>query len=210
MKIPDRETVAHYFRYYLLLGAVFFLVYGGSNYLASLRAERYGFFLDIERYIPFVPQSIIIYLSICLLFLLPVFYVNVQRTVALAKAFLFTSLFAGVCFVVLPADLAHCRPDVVNFLPWLFKLLYSVALPHNFMPSLHIAYTVLFLGVCISLESNRRLVLLYLLWGGLLFVSVLLMRQHQIIDVFTGSALGLFAYRGVYLRSLQNPLGNGN
>lgn len=203
MRIPDKGAVSFYLKHYLLLSVAFFVIYGGCNYIASLREHRYQLYWAIEKKIPFVPQSIVVYLSIFLIFILPVFYVDKRRTLALAKAFVATLLVAGIFFIALPAELAHPRPDTVTFLPDMFTMLYTFALPHNLMPSLHIAFTVLFLRVCISLEMDRRLITLYLFWGTLLFISVLIMRQHQLIDIPTGALLGWMAYRFIYVRSLR-------
>jgi len=203
MRIPDKEVMISYAKYYAWLSVAFFIVYGGANYLASHRIERYRFFLPIELHTPFVPESILIYLSVCAIFILPVFYINKAQVMGLAKAFMFCLLVAGCFFILLPAELAHERTDDIRFMPALFSILYTLALPHNLMPSLHIAFTVLFLSVCHTLEKRAYIRYIFILWGLLLFASVLLMRQHQLIDIPTGALLGWVAYRFVYQRSLR-------
>lgn len=203
MRLPDKDTAYCYAKYYVQLSVAFLFVYGGANYLASQRSDRVKLFLPLELHIPFVPQFILIYLSVFALFPLPLLYISKARVPALAKAFVFTLLIAGLFFVVLPADLAHERRVDIDFMPSLFRLLYFSALPHNLMPSLHIAFTVLFLSVCIELEKQLVIRLIFVGWGILLCVSVLLMRQHQLIDIPTGALLGWVAYRWVYRQSLR-------
>jgi len=202
MRPPSPDILKFYLRYYLILSVAFFVVYGGANYWASLQLDRYELFLPVERHIPFIPQSVLVYLSVFLLFILPVFYLDKPEIRRLSNAFLFTLLVAGVFFVFFPAQLMHDRPNEVAFMPIIFDLLYWFALPHNLTPSLHIAFTVLFLNICASKETSSWLIGFYIVWGLLLFASVLLMRQHQLIDLPTGSLLGWVAYRFVYRPSL--------
>ena len=201
MQLPTSELTFRYLKHYLVLSIAFIVVYGGSNFLASQRSDRFQFFLSLEYHIPFVPQFIVIYLSVFALLFLPLFYIDISRIPALAKAFLFSLLVAGLIFIIFPAELAHVRSENVPIFPTLFSLLYTLALPHNLMPSLHIAFTVLFLSVCIELESNRYIQCVFYAWGSLLFISVLLMQQHQLIDLPTGALLGWSSYRLVYRHS---------
>lgn len=201
MRIPDKATFTSYFTSYCFLSIVFAVVYGGTNYLASLREHRATLYLPIEQHIPFVPQFIFVYLSVFAVFVLPVFYIKQSQVLALSKAFLFSLLVAALFHLLVPLDLAHVRSNNVEFMPGLFQLLYWFALPHNLMPSLHITFTVLFLGLCIALEPVRLLRAALYVWGVLLFLSVLLMHQHQLIDIPTGSLLGWVAYKFIFKRS---------
>ena len=88
LHIPSRETAAAFFRYYLLLSGVFLVVYGGTNYLTSMRSGHFLLYFDWEARIPFIPGFIYLYLSIFAVFLLPVFSLSIKKIRALAGAFL--------------------------------------------------------------------------------------------------------------------------
>src|SRR5699024_1037350 len=56
--------------------AFFFLVYGGTNWVASLRGELPTVRFAWERFVPFVPAMIVPYVSIDLLFFASFFLVR--------------------------------------------------------------------------------------------------------------------------------------
>lgn len=201
MRIPDRATARLFARNYLLLGLAFFLVYGGTNYLTAIRSEHYRLFFDWESQIPFVPGFVYVYLSIFLVFLLPLFYLDRQQIRALSAAFMIATCFAGVVYLLLPAELYFERPQSVPGHEFVFKWLYKLALPHNLFPSLHVIYASLFIGVAVTEESSGLFRGVLAVWWLFLIVSVFLVRQHQFLDVIAGILVALLCYRLVYRRA---------
>jgi membrane-associated phospholipid phosphatase len=88
--------------------------------------------------------------------------------------------------------------------PWqgLFLLAERLALEHNYLPSLHVAFaTICTLAYARSASGAARVVLV--VWWAAIAVSTLLTHQHYVLDVMTGIVLGWAAFNLVYQRLLQ-------
>jgi membrane-associated phospholipid phosphatase len=189
-----------YVRLAVPVATLFAAVYFPVNWLTSLRTDNHRLYLDRELAIPFVPEMIYVYASLLLLLLLPAFTLTRPQLTALARALVTTLFVAAAVYLLLPADPGFDRPGHVPGYDAVYRALYALELPHNLVPSLHIASSALFiLAVRNNLSSawsRNGLVL----WGILLCLSVLLIHQHHILDVISGLLLGYLAWRLVYLR----------
>lgn len=200
MRLPNRDNIRVFFRDYLLLSLVFFCIYGGINYVTSIRSSHYSIYFEWESQIPFVPGFIYVYLSVFLVFFLPLFYCSTQQVRAISAAFLVATVFAGTIFLVIPAELYYERPSTVPGHEFVFEWLYRLELPHNLFPSLHVTYTTLFIGVAVREEAIQYTKVALVLWWLLLVASIFLVRQHQVVDAVAGIFLAYLCYRLVYLR----------
>lgn len=198
---PSRARLLLYARLLTLLTLLFAVVYGGCNWLTQWRGGGFGLYAAWELALPFVPVLIYAYLSVNGLFLLPLFCLDEWEMRALAKAFALATLVAGAIFLVLPAHLGHERPGVVQGYEAFYTVLYRLDLAHNMVPSLHIAYSTLIVRIVAGVLPARGAAVLYA-WLALIAVSVVLVRQHHLLDVATGLALGWGCHR-FYLRELQ-------
>ena len=102
-------------RYAAALSAVgtawFLLVYGGADALNARRAFRVPVHFDWELSIPFIPETVLIYMSIYLLFLAAPFVLRRrQEFLALSITLNSVILVAGICFVLLPSEPAFAPP----------------------------------------------------------------------------------------------------
>lgn len=190
---PGRER----FRRYLLLGLglylLFFLVYGGLNLVTSLRAQRLHLYLDWELGIPFWPEMMLGYASLLVLFLLPPFALSPTALTGLARRFVYATLIAAVAFLLFPAELGFERPEATGSYGTIYRLLYTLDLPHNLVPSLHVTYSTLTLAALGSV-SGPWLRGLLALWLGIICLSTLLVHQHHLLDVTGGLALGVWLH----------------
>src|SRR5688500_6859473 len=154
--------------------AFFFLVYGGSNWLASLRGELPTVRFAWERFVPFVPAMIVPYVSIDLLFFASFFLLRDAHALRRhARRILFVIAFAGACFLVVPLQMSAARPQVGGFwAPW-FDVLHGFDHPHNLVPSLHCALAAVLLPAYISRTRGAWRAVVYA-WFALIAVSTLL------------------------------------
>jgi protein-tyrosine phosphatase/membrane-associated phospholipid phosphatase len=173
--------------------AFFFLIYGGANWLASTRGQLPSIRFAWERFIPFVPATIVPYVSIDLLFFGSFFlYRNGRELHRHARRILFVIAVAGLCFLLFPLEMTAARPVVDGFwAPW-FKPLHALDRPHNLVPSLHCALAAVLLAAYVVHTRGRVRNLVYA-WFALIGASTLLTYQHHAIDVVSGAALGLLA-----------------
>jgi membrane-associated phospholipid phosphatase len=182
------------------------LVYHGADWLTGLRAHRVRVHLEAERGMPFVPASILAYLSLNLVFLPAPFILRSRRELqALALCLAAETAVAGVGFLLIPAQLAYPRRDPGAWSP-LFALARGLALRYNLVPSLHVAMS----GVCLAAYATRCGAAgkaLLGAWAAAIALSTLLAHQHHLLDVATGAALALAAKCFIYDRWRDRPPG---
>jgi len=178
-------------------------VYFGANWVTAMRTERVCIHLDAELAIPFVPLFLIVYRSIDPLFLLGPFVLRsrVEIRALITAAFCATTI-AGVCFLLVPAELAYPPLPLEGFWADAFAFNERIVLRYNLAPSLHVALSTIVLAAYGTFRGAPCRVLLTA-WGGLIALSTLLIHQHHIVDVVTGLLLGWACYRLVYRRWLR-------
>jgi len=117
-KLISRDTHVDFFQWDRLrifltwgIGAIvgFPVVYGTCNYFASLRGSLLHLWWDWELQIPFIPEFVWIYLSLNIVILLPLFFVNSKRLKLYCQTNLLTLFIGGIIFLVLPCELGFSR-----------------------------------------------------------------------------------------------------
>lgn len=201
---PTRARLVLYLRLLAALTVLFAVVYGSCNWLTLRRGGGMLLHAHWELGLPFVPAMIYVYLSIGALFLLPLFCLNEHELRALAWAFAAATLAAGATFLLVPAELGHERPARVPGHDPVFRALYAMDLAYNLVPSLHIAYSTLIVRVVAGICSGRTAWIVHA-WLVMMAVAVVLVRQHHLLDVATGLALG-WACQILYQRRLRRAL----
>lgn len=185
---------------YLIWGTaweiVFFLVYLGCNWLTGQRAFRFHLYAQWELGIPLIKSWIWVYLSIFVLYLVPLFQMDANAMPRLAKQLLMGTVVAGCTYLLFPAELGFVREEPVGGLARLFSGLYAFAGPFNLVPSLHITLTTLVV-LALMKAAVPILRIVYAIWLALLTVSVLLVHQHHLLDIATGFALAMICRRVV-------------
>jgi len=184
-----------------LAGAAWFVwVYAGANALTAHRAARVRVHFDAELGFPFVPEAVVIYMSIYLLFLAAPFIIRQRNDFfALSMTLNLVVLLSGLCFLAVPAQLAFAPPQDLGAFPELFRFADRLNLTYNLVPSLHVALSVLCIAA-FSGRANPAGKVLFWIWAVAIALSTLLTHQHHVIDVVAGFALALIGYRFVYLK----------
>ena len=180
------------------------LVYHGANWLTEGRSWRVRVHLDVERAMPFVPSFILGYLSLNLVFLPAPFVLRSRRELeALALSLAVAIGVAGVCFLLIPAELAYPKSDPGAWAA-LFTLAHELALSYNLVPSLHVAMSCLCLAAYATHCGKLGKSLLGL-WAATIAVSTLLIHEHHLLDVLTGLILAIAGKLLIYDRWLIDP-----
>ena len=197
---PGLRHLGHYLLLSVGITAWWALVYGGADWITAQHAYRVRVHLDAELAMPFVPASVLGYMALYPLFWAVPFVLHTLRELqAFALTLGAVIGFAGVCFLLLPAEPAF--PPTPDCGVWedLVRVAKQIALTYNFVPSLHVAFSV----VCVAVYSLYAGALgrtILWLWAALIAASTLFLHQHYIIDVVTGLVLGLAGVRWVYCR----------
>src|SRR5438552_188835 len=120
----------------LSLALLFLIVYGGTNWLASIRHNIPSIYLDWEHHIPFIPLMIIPYMSIDLFFLAAPFLCRDDAELkALWKQIAAAILICGAFFLLFPLKFAFTRPIVAGWLGLIFNNFRLLDQPYNQFPS---------------------------------------------------------------------------
>jgi len=142
----------------------------------------------IDWRIPFLSWTIWIYHTQFFFLLASVWMLKqpaiISRTFyAMAAA----SLLSFAVFFVYPTTLPRVEVTGGALAQQAFALLYSIDLPTNCLPSLHVALAwIAALGIG---EEKRRARWIALLWAALISLSTLTTKQHYLIDVLAGLCL---------------------
>lgn len=150
----------------------------------------------LDEAIPVNAAWSVVYLSLFLAALLPVFVVHqqdlVRRTV---NAFLAIWLVAYVFFIAFPTIGPRPSGKVLgdDFSDWLLQTIYSSDHRYNCFPSLHVAQCFLTAFICNLV--HRGVGTVALLWATMVGISTLYTKQHYALDAFSGVLLAYVAYR---------------
>lgn len=180
-----------------LLGPLFFLLYGLANWFTAQRAGVPSYYFDWERSLPFVPQLMLPYMSIDLFFAASLFVCRTRAELDRHAQRIIAAILISVAgFLLFPLRFAFDRPAADGFNGLLLDLLTGFDQPFNQAPSLHISLLLL-LWVIYARHLSAPWRYLMHLWFSLIGLSVLLVYQHHIIDLYTGLAVGMLCLYGL-------------
>ena len=175
----------------------FALVFVGADWFTGQRALRVRVHLDAELHIPLIPAFMLVYMSIYVLFFAAPFVLRTRREIV-TMAFTQASAIAiaGICFLLIPAQLAFPLATDSELGVWkgMFRFADRMNLDYNLVPSLHVALSI----SCIELfavHAGRSRKILLRAWGVLIAASILFTHQHHLFDALTGYLLALVLVR---------------
>ncbi|OGQ79930.1 MAG: hypothetical protein A3F90_01295 [Deltaproteobacteria bacterium RIFCSPLOWO2_12_FULL_60_19] len=175
-----------------MLSLLFLAVYGGCNWIASLRSDVGFWFFEWERNIPFVPLMIVPYMSIDLLFAAAPFLCrDEQERRTFARRVTAAVWVAGAFFLLVPLRFAFPRPVVSGWLGGIYRFLHGFDQPFNLFPSLHITLRTI-LAETYARHTKGVIRWSIQIWFSLIGFSTLLTYQHHIVDVIGGFILATF------------------
>lgn len=173
----------------LLIGVVFAIGAGAPYVLLNhwpTGAPTTMAWSVLDTTIPFMPSLAWVYISFYGLIAWPLIAARDRdeagRYVGTAIA---AALAGALCFALAPTEVARPIAPAGSLL----ALVQRVDAPLNACPSLHAALLVI--AVCALV--GRRYWSVAALWGAAVLVSAALVKQHAVVDLLLGSALGLAA-----------------
>jgi len=174
-----------------VLVPLFFASYDLANWLADRRHIVSTVASAWDRAIPFVPWTIVPYLSLDLLYCVSLFCCTTR--LELDKHVYRILAAEAVCiaiFIALPLHFSFVRPQTRGFSGALFALLDRFDRPYNQAPSLHIANTVI-VWACFRRHTGGGWRWIVDAWMVLIAISVLTTYQHHLVDVAAGLGVGI-------------------
>jgi membrane-associated phospholipid phosphatase len=190
----------------LIVLAWFTLVFGGAEWVVGQHSYRVRLQTPLDLAMPFWPWMSVVYLSHNLLMWSAPFVLRSSRELrAMAATLSGAVLIAGIGFLLLPGEIAFNFPadDQSSLSLTIWRFAHWVALPHNFLPSLHVAFVVICATVYASYATPLGKTLL-VAWGVAIVLSTLVTYQHYLADVVAGAILGACCVRWTY-RPMTTP-----
>ena len=177
----------------LFLAPFFFLVYGTANQLTSLNDAVPSIMFGWEKSIPFIPEMIVPYMSVDLLFGFSFLLVKTRDEIQRHALRLgFVIVFSALLFLLIPLHFSLERPVVEGWTKAIFAAL-AADLPYNQLPSLHVSLAMV-VGYMYYTHFKGLLRWFFVAWFVLIALSTLFVFQHHFIDLPTGVLAGLFTF----------------
>lgn len=173
------------------LGPFFFLSYGFANSWAARLPHVGAVVFAWEKYIPFLPWTILPYMSIDAFYAVSLFLCATRTELDThAKRLLMATLISVTGFLLFPLQFTFVRPATEGFNGALFALLTGFDKPFNQAPSLHISLLML---LWVLYSRHLRGIARWLIdgWFFLVGISVFTAYQHHFIDGVTGMVVGV-------------------
>jgi hypothetical protein len=195
-------------RHFFANAIAFFLCYQTTNYLAHSKPALANVATAIDHHIPFFEWMVVPYLCSGLFFIGSFFIVNTLDDLrVLSQRMLLATVLAALVFAFFPLQFSFAKPSVEHPLfAALFKLLALLDRPYNQLPSLHIAYCVIFWRSLsprfISPIAKFALAISLLL----ISISTVFTYQHHALDLLAGLLLGVVCIALVKTNQKQIPV----
>ena len=194
--VPARRPWGRAAVWLAVLGPFFFLSYGFANWWTARLPHVGTVVFGWERHIPFVPWTIVPYMSLDAFYAASLFLCATRAELDThARRLLAASIISVAGFLLFPLQFSFVRPVTSGFSGALFDVLMGFDKPYNQAPSLHISLVILvWLVFARHLRGAARWVLHG--WFGLIVISVFTTFQHHFIDGVAGAAVAVLV---VYL-----------
>ena len=194
-EVPAAGRVRTYLVWSCWIGIAFFGVYPAMNWVTPLRRGALHLYFQRELAIPFVPQFIWVYLSMYLLFLLPLFLIPAARMPALGKQLIAGTIISALFFLLIPAELGFAR-EVPAQAPYtaIYAGMFGIDRPFNLVPSLHVIYSC---AIALACADFARGVVRMAIYGWLVVIvaSTVFVHQHHLLDLASAFAIVAFLRR---------------
>ena len=174
-----------------VLGPFFFLSYGFANWWTGRLPHVGSVVFGWERHIPFVPWTIVPYMSLDAFYAGSLFLCATRAELDThVRRLLAASVISVAGFLLFPLQFSFVRPATSGFSGALFEVLMGFDKPYNQAPSLHIGLLIL---VWLVFARHLRGVARWAMhsWFGLIAVSVFTTFQHHFIDGVAGAVVAV-------------------
>ncbi|HQM44836.1 MAG: phosphatase PAP2 family protein [Syntrophaceae bacterium] len=179
----------------ILLVSFYTVGYLGINRLNAYRDSYYDVSFWFEKDIPFVPSFIIAYsLVFVLVAILFLMLENMADFREMVTRFFIMTLICFAFFLILPVRM-NFRPEMVMTDDWITQAVcfyFWIDQPYNLFPSMHLSASFFSAFYCLS--KKRMVGYVSMIMAILVGISVVLLKQHYILDVVAGFLLAFCCF----------------
>ena len=173
------------------LGPFFFISYGLAGTWTAQLPHVPSFWFAWEKQIPFLPWTIVPYMSIDAFYAVSLFLCATRAELDThGKRLLAATVISVAGFLLFPLQFDFVRPDTSGVCGALFDLLTGFDKPFNQAPSLHISLLLLLWLVYARHLRGWALWAMHV-WFALIGISVFTTFQHHVIDGLAGVIVGI-------------------
>lgn len=175
---------------------VLFLFWAGGYFLTGFITANRSFaslMLPFERHIPFVSETVFVYVTVYPLFLLPLLLLEDPKELAAYDIAQVAGLTVSyVTYIVFPVSFPRESVEIVNFSTFVVSILHSADPAWNCFPSTHC--TTCSIAAVALWRYDTRLGIWAILSTFAICLSTLFTKQHYVVDVVAGVGIGLVFY----------------
>ena len=176
----------------------YFLIYFIIQSLVT--TNDYNFLTYVDEIIPFNPHFIWIYHTIIPVITLTLIFLIKRKDLFLSSivAFLLATAILFLFYIFFPSF--YPRESFVDnstISGFLVEFTRKIDGAQNTFPSSHVTFSWLvtfLIGLSACAKTNKWLYMAYFIWATLISFSTLVIKQHFIVDVFSGIALAFLCY----------------
>jgi len=184
-------------KYILLMGLVYLGLYTSIQVLVT--AHEFDFLTRYDKLIPFLPEHIWLYHTILPVILLTMFILVKTKRIFFITfwACAVSAVLLNISYVCFPSFYPRPEFDIDSISKAMVYITYQIDGSNNTFPSGHVAFAwIIFFGAYFSdmAKNISGLRCLYFLWAVGLSLSTLTLKQHYIVDVFSGILLGATSF----------------
>lgn len=166
---------------------------------SAVTQHQFDLMTTIDEAIPFMPEHIWIYHSI-----IPIIAVTMILLVKSRKTFFITfwtcitaMIVLNFSYLMFPSFYPRPEFEINTISEMLVDITRKIDGANNTFPSGHVTFAwTMFWGVCYTKLANelRGVKALYCLWAMGISMSTLVLKQHYIVDVFSGFSLAITCF----------------
>ncbi len=152
----------------------------------------------IDRFLPVFEPAIWLYFSFYLFLTLPLLLAKKSRELRdIAFGFAWITVISHLCFAIWPTAIP-CLISPSSVSSPILRLVLSVDTNRNALPSLHASLGI-YCALCSArlLKTSKARAALWL-WTFLILAATLLIKQHVLLDLLAGAALGVIPYVAMF------------
>ena len=159
----------------------------GYLLLNNSLAHKVNLLLPLDEQIPYWPWSIGVYITLHPMYLIAAYSLQPRKYIHVLVGITMMTLISFVFFSIITSHYPRPAPETWAHSFWkpVIDLLVSIDAPGNTCPSLHVS-TSLYLGWVLK---DRKYGFGWVIWGVLLSLSTLTLKQHYVWDWIGGTLL---------------------
>ena len=193
-------TAANHLTGRLLLATVtLFVGLSTYQYLNRTLTPRVELYTPLDAAIPFLPWTILVYLSMYVMFAAAATVVKGRDFLRGLTALIIVNLVSFLGFIVFTSHYPRPAPSSieVEWLAALFTWMFGLDPPGNTFPSLHVGTT----ATAAAMLWNKPGRWIWVVWAALICVSTLTVKQHFVADVVGGLLVAALTFLWIDRRS---------